>query len=311
MFRRAVAVGLPLAVVLACGSSASVECHVGADCASGACDSQGRCVPVQTKDASPVIEASTESGSEAGAPDVDAQAVDAGGCTPDGDGIVQRNEVPLQPGLHGTFRIAENVTVDTVGATQGDGSRTWDWSAMLSGDHDDIVTTDSPSGQWFSSQFPSSTYTTRLSDTQDLLGVFQIAQDGLRLQGVVSPTSGSQQTEDSYAPAAETLAFPMQMGTTWSTTSQVTGQTLGVPNVYTEQYDSKVDAHGTIKTPFGTFTVLRVQTTLTRTVGATVTIVRSFAFVAECAGPVATVTSQADEPNVEFTNAAEVRRLAP
>jgi len=42
-----------------------------------------------------------------------------------------------------------------------------------------------------------------------------------------------------------------------------------------------------------------------------ITVTRSDAFVAECFGPVATVTSQTDEQNDEFTNVAEVRRLAP
>src|SRR5579883_629171 len=238
MLRRSIAAVLPLAIVLACGSTASVECRVGADCASGACDSQGRCVPKPTTDAAPPLDASGDTNVDTGAPPEDGAQPDAGGCTPDGDGIVQRNEVPLQAGLHGTYRIAENVTVDTAGTVQPDGSRAWDWSGALAGDHDDVVTTDSPSGQWFSSQFPTASYTTRLSDTQDLLAVFQMAADGLRLQGVVSPTSGGQQTQDSYSPAAETLAFPMQMGSSWSTTSRVSGQTLGVPSLYTEQYDS-------------------------------------------------------------------------
>jgi hypothetical protein len=284
-----------------------VECRVGADCASGACDSHGRCVPEQTVDASPMMEAAAE----ASEPDADAQPVEAGGCVPNGDGKVERAEVPLGPGLHATFRISENVAIDTAGAVLADGSRTWDWSGGLAGDHDVIVTTDSPSGQWFSSQYPTSTYTTKLSDTQDLIGVFQIAEDGLRLQGVVSPSSGMQQTEDTYQPPAEVFAFPMQMGTSWSTMAQVSGQTTGTPLTYTEQWQNAVDAHGSMKTPFGTFDVLRVKTTLTRTVGITVVVIRSFAFVADCAGPVATVTSQTDEPNVEFTNAAEVRRLAP
>jgi hypothetical protein len=46
-------------------------------------------------------------------------------------------------------------------------------------------------------------------------------------------------------------------------------------------------------------------------VGALVTTPHSFAFVAECFGTVASVTSQSYEPLDDFTNAAEVTRLAP
>ncbi|HEX8793017.1 MAG TPA: hypothetical protein VF765_18860, partial [Polyangiaceae bacterium] len=150
-----------------------------------------------------------------------------------------------------------------------------------------------------------------LSDTATLLGVFQAGGQSLLLQGVVSPTSGTQQTEVSYMPAAEILGFPMMMGSNWSSTSTITGTDQGVQVYYTEKYASTVDAHGTLKVPYGTFDVLRVQTTLTRTVGAVVTVTQSLAFIAECFGPVATLTSQSDETKTEFTNAAEAQRLAP
>jgi hypothetical protein len=114
----------------------------------------------------------------------------------------------------------------------------------------------------------------------------------------------------------------MQVGTSWNTTSMVSGTyysttcgcQLSVP--YQEQYQSKVDARGKMKVPYGTFDVLRVQTTLTRTVGALVTTTQSLVFVAECFGPVAQLTSQTTTapqaaPPVEFTDAAEARRLTP
>jgi hypothetical protein len=214
-------------------------------------------------------------------------------------------------GLHANFVIAENVTVDSAGTMNPDGSRSWDFSGMLAGDHTVVTTTDAPQGQWFSQQFTTATYTTKLSDTATLLGVFQATGQSLLLQGVVSPTSGAQQTEVSYMPAAEILGFPMMMGSTWTSTSNVTGTDQGVQVLYTEKYASTVDAHGTLKVPYGMFDVLRVQTTLTRTVGAVVTVTQSLTFLAECFGPVATLTSQSDETNTQFTNAAEAQRLTP
>jgi hypothetical protein len=91
----------------------------------------------------------------------------------------------------------------------------------------------------------------------------------------------------------------------------VSGVAEGYPDLYTEKYESVVDANGTLETPLGTFDVLRVRVLLTRTIGIVVTTVRTFAFVTECYGTVATVTSEDNEADVEFTHALEIRRIAP
>jgi hypothetical protein len=307
---------IPL-VALACSASSSVECHVGADCASGACDANGKCVTVGPPDAGVDASLGIDAGPESSPVDAPVVFPDApydspiGGCVPKGNGTITRDEVPMQAGLHATFRVAENVTVSTAGTTQPDGSRLWDLSQPLAGDHDVVVTTDDPTGSWYASSFSGATYATRLSDTQTLLGVFQATSTSLLLQGVVSPSSGAQQTELSYSPAVTTLSFPMSLHTSWQTNANVTGTAQGIAAAYVEQYATSVDAVGVLHIPYGTFAVQRVHTVLTRTVGAVVSIIRSDAFVAECFGTVATVTSQTDEPNDEFTNAAEVRRLAP
>lgn len=306
----------------ACATNGNApECHVGADCASGACGSNGLCVPVSSSSSggdsgspqpeSGTVEASVEGGTETG-PGGDA----ATGCKPTGSGTITRSEIPMMAGLHASFVIAENVTMNTAGTAQPDGSTDWDFTGALSGDHTVVITTDAPAGQWFASKFPSSTYTSKLSDTQTFLGVYQATASGLLLQGVVTPTNGSPQTDVSYSPAAEILQAPLQMGTTWASTSTVQGTLQGVPSTYTEKYDSKVDAHGTLKVPYGTFQVLRVQTTLTQTVGTVVNTTQSMAFVAECFGPVAKLTSKTTTfpqpvPGDAFTDVAEAWRLSP
>ena len=80
---------------------------------------------------------------------------------------------------------------------------------------------------------------------------------------------------------------------------------------YTEDYAFEVDAKGHALTPYGEFEVLRVHSELVRTIGALVTTVQTHSFVAECFGSVATVVSEDYELDKEFTDAAEVRRLAP
>ena len=82
-------------------------------------------------------------------------------------------------------------------------------------------------------------------------------------------------------------------------------------SVYSESYESLVDAVGVVATPYGEFPAHRVRVRLTRTVGISTVTVRSFLWVSECFGTVATTVSEDFEDEVEFTSAAELRRLSP
>jgi hypothetical protein len=306
----------------------NTSCRVGADCASGLCSPLGVCIDIDggpgqtTPDA--LSSADTNSTGDA-APGGDGSPGDGGpgpdgtvspdgptgACNNNNDGIIQAQEVPLQAGLHATYRTATDVPVNTAGMAQPDGTRLWDLSGNLDGDHALLVETLPIQGQWFAADFPNATYASRLSESQDLLGVFQLTADALLLLGVVSPDSGTYQTKLTYDPPAAVLQFPLHLGQTYTTDSTVSGTALGVASVYTEKYEQNVDVNGSLVTPFGTFKVLRVQVTLTRTVGIVPTVVRSFLFVAECFGTVATVVSKDNETETEFSQASEVRRLAP
>lgn len=290
------------------------ECTSAADCVSGVCNLDGTCQSVD-----PSTSSSTGAGGAGGAggaatSTTSSSSTGTGGdnaCTPNGDGTITRDEVPLAAGLHATFRVATNATFDTAGEVQGDGSRIWDLSVDLAGDHGVLVETLPLAGQWFEPDFAGATYATRLSDTDDLLGVFEVNDTALLLRGVVSPSAGATQTTLDYQPPAQTLAFPLKEGDTFSSSSIITGTALGIFATYQEDYESKVDAHGLLKTPFGDFQVLRVRVDLTRTLGVVPTVTRSFIFVTECFGTVANIVSQANESADEWSDAAEVRRLAP
>jgi len=298
-----------LAAIACSSSGGDVACRAGADCASGICLTNGTCAPVTSSDASIAQDAPSTSDAQS----YDASGYDASqsGCVPNDDGTITAAEAPLGPGLHAKFRVAQNATVSTAGTTQNDGSRVWDLTASLSGDQDVEIDTNDVSGAWFAPQFATASYSTLLSPTSTLLGVFRFGGDALALEGVASPSQSGAYTEVTYSPEALMVQFPMTMNSTWSSNSTVSGTASGIPAYYEESYQSKVDAYGSIKTPYGTFQVLRIATVLTRTVGATVTITRSFGFFAECATQVATIVSQADEPTEEFTNAAIVERLTP
>lgn len=316
MSRTFLSVSLAALVSLVGCADGHSTCRIGADCASGVCNSNGTCghapVDAGARDAAippgdggdPVDAFST--GDDAG--DLD------GGvrlCSPDHDGIVTRAEVPLRAGLRANFRIATNATVSTAGTTTG-GTTTWDYSGSYGGDHDELVELLAPAGNWWAASYPTATHAARLSTSSDNLGVFQITADALLLLGVVSPSAGFMQTNLAYDPPVVVLQFPIAEGNTFSTTSSVTGQALGVVSAFTEHYTSVVDASGTLVTPFGSTPALRVRTEMMRTSGlATLTTQRQFTFVAECFGIAATISSAAFETNVEFTSAAELRRLSP
>ena len=142
--------------------------------------------------------------------------------------------------------------------------------------------------------------------------MFHVDASAVTLLGVVSPAGGTFATKLTYTPPAKILALPVSVGGTWTTTSAVSGTAQGVFAAYDEKYASRVDQIGTMKTPYGDFPVVRIATDLTRTSGVvTLTTQRTFAWVAECFGSVATVTSKALEASAEFSDPAEIRRLAP
>lgn len=291
---------LQCSIIAACGGGSSTTCTTDNQCASHFCKADGTCGPVVD---------------DAELPPPDATMSDApvsGACTPNHDGTISLAELPLAAGRSAHFRVATNATWSTAGAANPDGSRMWDLTGQLSGDADRTLTLAAPTGAWWAADFPTASYATALSASSDLLGVFRIDSTGLVLLGVVSPSGGATATELSYDPPARILAVPFAAGATWSSTSTVSGTAQGVVAAYTEQYDSRVDQVGTLAAPYGTFPVLRIATDLTRTAGlSTLATSRTFSWAAECFGLVATVQSQTFETHAEFSDDAEVRRLAP
>ncbi len=290
-------VALQCAASISCGGGAADRCEVNADCASGFCRADHTCAPGD---------------GDAGAPDADVGAPDASsGCDPDHDGTITRDELSLAPGRTATFRVALDATIDTAGVMGAGGARTWNLADALGGDVDADVALIDPAGAWWEDSFPGATYATVLSAEADLLGVFTLDDTRLRLLGVVSPTAGTSRTELVYDPPVDVVRLPLTPSSAWAIDTTVTGLAQGVGAFYTEAYDYRVDAVGDLDTPFGEFPVSRVAVDLSRNVGGFITTRRSFAFLAECYATVATIVSQDYEAGSEFTDAAEVRRLAP
>jgi hypothetical protein len=297
MSSRCALFALLLCSIAACGGPSGETCSVDEDCASHFCKADGTCgdAPID------------------GAMTTDAPVDSTNGlCAPNHDGVISLGELPLIAGRSATFRVATGATWDTAGAAQGDGSRKWDLTGQLSNDADQAIALASPDGTWWRSSYPAATYTAPLAAGSDLIGVFKLDSTGVVLLAVVSPQGGTYKTDLEYDPPARILAVPFKAGDTWMTTSTVSGYAQGGIVAYTEKYASRVDEVGVMKTPYGEFPVLRVATDLTRTSGFTTLLTkRTFAWVAECFGSVATVSSQDFESASEFSSDAEVRRLAP
>lgn len=310
------------ALFAACANTDVVGCRVGADCVSGVCNADGTCATSSTggsgtggttgtTDTNTAGGGTSTGGSGGTGTGGTGGSGASGSCLPNNDGTITAKEAPFAAGLSAKYKVAEGATFDTTGAKQADGTRIWDFTTALPGDQSVIVETIAPDGTWWAADFAGATYASRLSQSADLLGVFEVTADELLLRGVVSPTDGFTSTKLTYDPPVTVLAFPMKKGDTWSTTSTVSGTASGVVSYYYESYKSEVDAAGVAKTPYAEFPVLRVATDLTRTYGALITTTRTFAFPAECFGPVATVVSNTNELGDEFTSTAEVRRLSP
>lgn len=260
-------------------------------------------------------------GGEDGGPVADADVSEDGSesnsCTPNSDGMIERDQVPLRAGLQATFRVAEDVEVDTAGTTQG-GTRTWDFTGDYPGDSAEIIELQSVEGKWFASDYPEADYAMKLAGDSEELGVFRTTDTELQLLGVVSPEDGATTTNISYDPPVTVLQFPLEKGETWQTETEATGthETWSpvTPISYDETYTNEVDAEGTVRTPYGTLEdVLRVRTKLERS-GSVSTVpfgtIRTFSFVDECFGTIVTIRSNQGESEKEFSEAAELRRFS-
>ncbi len=316
------------------GSSPEGSCTSGSECPSGVCGGDGVCVAggAGGEAGSSGAAGQAGQGGEAGAGGAGAggeggagaagggaggsgqAGAGAGGgsqvCAPNNDGTITRAETPLITGAKATYKLAQKVPVDTAGKGEG-ASREWDFSKSLPGEYSSLVETQPLEGKWFASKFPGASYALRLRDGEELLGVFEASEEALLLRGVVSPTDGLTRTELTYNPPVKVLTFPLKVGASWSTQTTITGVASGVFSTYYEKYESKVDAAGLVKVPFGDFPAMRVNLLLTRTVGLLVTISRTFVFTSECYGTVARVVSQDNETGNEFSTAAEITRLSP
>ncbi len=333
------ALGATAALGVACGGDAQ-ECRLGADCASGRCSADGLCVvdgdangtssgQNGASSGSSGSSSSTSSSSSGGSGSTSSSSSGGSGssgtgCVANLDGIITKEEVPQVAGLVTSFKFAADADVNLAGTPAGDGQFKWDLTGPYPGDHDVTVETKAAAGSWYSGQFPDASYSVLLGQKPaEARGVLRVDATALSLLGVISnsdakPASG--ETNLRYDKAVTTLQFPLQVGSSWSTlnasgSGMLAGYSVGPTGLYgtvNDSYESSVDKRGALTTSYGIFPVLRVVTKLTRTSTNYLLNTNSItvAFVTECGGTIAKITSEKGATSGDFTRAVEVQRLA-
>lgn len=238
-------------------------------------------------------------------------------CLPDLDGQITADE--LQAALGVPVRYLVNPTdevrqVDLAGVVDPSGRRVWDWTDEA--DTDQLATLQAAAldDQWFAGDFPGGQFVAPVDAGGRVLGVYSHDGRALRLHGVASSQSDPPEGRSllPYQSPVDLYRFPLEVGDGWVSVGEVRGGTLrGLPYAGRDVYEVEVRASGELRLPDVSFTqALQVHTrvTLEPAVGASVSQ-RQVSFLFECFGEVARATSQPDEPDEDFTSAAEIRRL--
>ncbi len=292
-----------------CGDD-DVECRIKSDCAPGEACVMGQCRPEVGPDAG--TDASADAGLDAGVDaGRDASTGDSGVCEYVDDGIIHRNEMVIEVGLGATYRVngTSPVAVDVVGDTSGS-EPLWDFTGTTASDESVVDELLPLTGAWYAADYPTATYVAWLDHDLGTLGVFRVTADALQMLGIVSETEN--ETNLAYDPPVDLLRFPLALNDTWTIETTSTGTYNYTPlTTIDETYQVTVDALGTVVVPAGSFHALRVRTDFEQHIPYTMIYTDRIVYmwVTECFGIVAKITSQDDETDAQFTQAAEYRRM--
>ncbi len=225
-------------------------------------------------------------------------------CLPDLDGEVTADEMPIALDNPVQYLIGNDRPVDFAGTD-------WDWTADTPDDKQ-TLTAVAVRDQWYASAFPGAQFASALDAAGTLDGVYVQDDAALWLLGIASVQPD--RTLLAYDAPVALFRFPLAPGAAWTSVGEVIAGTLdGLPYVGTDTYDVEVDAVGTLALPHLAFEqVHRVRTRVevAPAVGGITLTRRQVSLVFECFGEVGRATSRDDEPQTDFSTAAELRRLS-
>jgi hypothetical protein len=241
-------------------------------------------------------------------------------CLPNLDGKIDSNELAPHLGINATYLVSpagKERDVDVVGVTDKDGKLTFPSFANDYADDGTLtIAAQALDGKWYAGSFPGLTdpFVTPIDAGDRTEGVYTHDDKGFFLHGVASTTPDAPEGKTLlvYTTPVMLYQFPITPGGAWTSVGEVKNGTFrGLPYAGRDTYDVKVDGAGTLPLPDFTLTqALRVRTLVTVAPAAgQTTTQRQVSFLFECLGEAARATSNPNEPNENFTQASELRRL--
>lgn len=247
-----------------------------------------------------------------------AGAVEPLPCVPNLDGKIDARELRPAIGVTATFLVSPSGRermVDLVGATNAEGQRVWQYATDYADDGAFTVAAEKLEGKWYASSISAGAdaFVAPIDAGRRTEGVYVHRDDGIYLHGIASRSpDGQDKTLLPYTTPVLIYRFPLEPGASWTSVGEVKNGTFrGLPYAGRDTYEVKVDGAGRLELPDFTLTqALRVRTkvTVAPSAGQTSTQ-RQTSFLFECLGEVARATSRLEEPEENFTNAIELRRL--
>jgi hypothetical protein len=233
-------------------------------------------------------------------------------CAPNLDGVLEGKELPTV--FDTAVSYLENpATKQRAVDVVGDGSH-WDFGIDYADDQVLAITVTHLAGKWYAGSFPSGQFVTPQDAAHTLEAVYRRDDAGVYLLGIAStqqkPAEG--ETLVVYDQGILVAKFPLSPGTSWTSSGNVIGATIrGLPYAGKDIYEVTDDAIGALVLHDYTFSqVHRIRTKVTVSPSAGAPVVRrQVSFFFECFGEVVRAVSRDNEPNADFTVAAELRRF--
>ena len=230
-------------------------------------------------------------------------------CVAVRDGVLTAAELPVAIGAAAPYYVSSSSrTVDLAGDAG------WDLSAESPDDELVELAPTALAGHWFAADFAAGQFVVDAGAGLD--AVYHLDDLGLWLHGLASrePDPASARTLLVYDAPVAVLRLPLADGDAWTAAGTVSEGTLdGLPYVGTDTYEVEVAGSGTLDLPYVRFTpALKVRTRVVvePAAGGVTTSRRQTSFLFECFGEIARAASRPDEPDADFTTAAELRRFA-
>jgi hypothetical protein len=238
-------------------------------------------------------------------------------CLPNLDMRIDRAELEPAIGTPVRYVVSPPGTsrqIDLAGEKDAEGGVIWHFAVDYADDQALTVVPSTLEGKWYASSFPDGAFVTPLDAEGRIESIGLVREDALVLLGVASseadPPEG--RTLLPYGEPVIVVRFPVEVGSDFVSVGEISGGLYqGLPFAGRDTYEVSVDAVGSIDLPQLTFEqVFRVRTKVTQepAVGASV-VRRQTSFFAECFAEVARATSAPDEPEIDFTTTAELRRF--